>query len=283
MSLSRMTRKLPCPFTLKPGNNNLAEGDDRLLERDEALHRRELATSGSRMKRSILLGKRTSALIVRPVLDMRQFEREREAEIGDERKRMGGIDRERRQHRENLQQEMILQPFHFRRREIGDVDDDDARLREFARAARASAAAARRPARRHALADPLELLGRRKPSSDVLVMPAWTWPTRPATRTMKNSSRLLAEIDRKRSRSSSGWFGFADSSRTRRLNSSHDNSRLMKRSGESVKAGFGFGSGLDRIVGDLLASLGGAPMPSPSIRAAGTSGRRSREFPAGIV
>ncbi len=45
-----------------------------------------------------------------------------------------------------------------------------------------------------------------RPSSDTSVMPACTWPTRPATRTMKNSSRLLAEIDRKRSRSSSGWL-----------------------------------------------------------------------------
>ena len=49
---------------------------------------------------------------------------------------------------------------------------------------------------------------------------------------MKNSSRLLAEIDRKRSRSSSGWRGFSASSSTRSLKASQDSSRLKKRSGE---------------------------------------------------
>ena len=48
---------------------------------------------------------------------------------------------------------------------------------------------------------------------------------------MKNSSRLFAEIDRNRSRSSSGWSRLADSSSTRRLKLSQDSSRLMKRSG----------------------------------------------------
>ena len=41
----------------------------------------------------------------------------------------------------------------------------------------------------------------------------------------------MAEIDRKRTRSSSGWWRFCDSSRTRRLNCSQENSRLTKRSG----------------------------------------------------
>src|SRR5580692_10110989 len=54
---------------------------------------------------------------------------------------------------------------------------------------------------------------------------------------MKNSSRLVAEIDRNRSRSSSGWLALVDSSNTLRLNSSHDNSRLMNRSGEDNRAG----------------------------------------------
>src|SRR6516164_10170622 len=48
---------------------------------------------------------------------------------------------------------------------------------------------------------------------------------------MKNSSRLLAEIDRNRTRSSSGWLGLSASSSTRRLKWSHDNSRLTNRSG----------------------------------------------------
>ncbi len=46
---------------------------------------------------------------------------------------------------------------------------------------------------------------------------------------MKNSSRLLAEIETKRSRSSSGWLVFPASSSTRMLNCSQLTSRLTKR------------------------------------------------------
>ncbi len=69
-----------------------------------------------------------------------------------------------------------------------------------------------------------------RPSWLIVSTPSRSWPLRPATRTMKNSSRLFAEIDRKRSRSSSGWLGFSASSSTRRLKPSQDSSRLTKRS-----------------------------------------------------
>jgi hypothetical protein len=68
------------------------------------------------------------------------------------------------------------------------------------------------------LEDLVELLGRRLAVGLRIVMPWRTCPSRPATRTMKNSSRLLAEIDRKRTRSSSGWAVFSVSSSTRLLN-----------------------------------------------------------------
>ena len=70
-----------------------------------------------------------------------------------------------------------------------------------------------------------------RPSGLRSVMPSRTWALMPATRTMKNSSRLLAEIDRNRTRSSAGWPGLTDSSNTRRLKCSQESSRLMKRSG----------------------------------------------------
>ena len=70
-----------------------------------------------------------------------------------------------------------------------------------------------------------------RPSGLRSVMPSRTWALMPATRTMKNSSRLLAEIDRNRTRSSAGWPGLTDSSSTRRLKCSQESSRLMKRSG----------------------------------------------------
>ena len=70
----------------------------------------------------------------------------------------------------------------------------------------------------------------------VLMPPRLTCAMSPATRTMKNSSRLLAEIDRNRSRSSSGCARSIASSSTRRLKSSQDSSRLMKRAGEASRS-----------------------------------------------
>src|SRR5204863_10101889 len=85
------------------------------------------------------------------------------------------------------------------------------------------------------------------PSGLRSVMPSRTWALMPATRTMKNSSRLLAEIDRNRTRSSAGWPVLTESSSTRRLKCSQESSRLMKRSGlwaivgpRSTSASFSF-------------------------------------------
>ena len=64
------------------------------------------------------------------------------------------------------------------------------------------------------------------PSADLSSTPSSWWALRPATRTMKNSSRLLAEMDRKRNRSSSGCPSLQASSRTRRLKASQLSSRL---------------------------------------------------------
>src|SRR5215510_8013477 len=52
-----------------------------------------------------------------------------------------------------------------------------------------------------------------------------------ATRTMKNSSRFELKMERNFTRSSRGTLGSWASSSTRRLNSSHDNSRLTNDSG----------------------------------------------------
>src|SRR5499433_3984047 len=55
-----------------------------------------------------------------------------------------------------------------------------------------------------------------------------------ATRTMKNSSRFELKMERNFTRSSSGTLGSCASSSTRRLNSSHDNSRLTNASGPPI-------------------------------------------------
>ena len=65
-----------------------------------------------------------------------------------------------------------------------------------------------------------------RPSRLFWVTPLATWPLRPARRTMKNSSRLLADIERKRSRSSTGWRRLLASASTRQLKESQESSRF---------------------------------------------------------
>ena len=60
-----------------------------------------------------------------------QLQRDREAEIGNERERMRRIDRQRRQQREHLAKEVILQPGLFLARHLRTVDQHDAGLDEF--------------------------------------------------------------------------------------------------------------------------------------------------------
>ncbi len=71
------------------------------------------------------------------------------------------------------------------------------------------------------------------PDAAVTAMPVAMRRLRPATRTMKNSSRFEAKIARNRTRSSSGRSGSSASSRTRSLNASHEISRSAKRSSGS--------------------------------------------------
>ena len=68
-------------------------------------------------------------------------------------------------------------------------------------------------------ADRVDRLGRRAAVGSGSSMPASTWSCRPATRTMKNSSRLAAKIAQNFTRSSSGTSGSSASSSTRSLKS----------------------------------------------------------------
>ena len=61
-------------------------------------------------------------------------------------------------------------------------------------------------------------------------MPAAIWSFKAATRTWKNSSRLIEQIAQNLARSSSGMPGSEASDKTRSLKSSQLNSRLRKRS-----------------------------------------------------
>ncbi len=77
-----------------------------------------------------------------------------------------------------------------------------------------------------------------RPLADGTATPAAMRRLSPAMRTMKNSSRLLAKIAAKRTRSSSGSASSCASSRTRALNAIHDSSRSRNRScGSALSAG----------------------------------------------
>ena len=178
------------------------------------------------------------------VLDARQLHRHGEAEIGNERERMRRIDRQRRQQRKDMGEEAVLEPGALGLLQVCRPRPARRRRRQAPAAAPAIAAAGRRRAAR-----PPRRCAKAARSASARPgfarrCPARTWPLRPATRTMKNSSRLLAEMDRKRTRSSSGWLSLAASSSTRRLKCSQDNSRLMKRCGCDRKDGSAAGSGV---------------------------------------
>ncbi len=86
------------------------------------------------------------------------------------------------------------------------------------------------------------------------VTPISIWRRRTPTRFMKNSSRLLEKIARKRTRSRSGVRASRATSRTRRLNSSHSTSRLRKRAGSPG----GGGDAASGAVPDAAAAPGAA-------------------------
>ena len=117
---------------------------------------------GRRMKRSIFCGMRISAFIALPSLGARKLQRDREGEIGNERERMRRIDGERRQQREHVGEEALLQPGALGLLEIAAVDQRHAgggqRRPQFQPALLLIAGELR-----HRLADAGELLGGGEP------------------------------------------------------------------------------------------------------------------------
>jgi len=206
------------------GKQALREHADHGLERDETLaYLAKLL--GETDERSILAGIRIKLFGSCGRLAV-QFEGDRKAEIWNERERMRWINGKRRENRKNMCQEMLTQPFRFRFVRSGGsrrVIQQLAALAQFTPPPLCSAA--KRLTRSRSLRvvrARKPVLGRRRYSGAQL-------PRRPATRTMKNSSRLSAEIDRNRSCSRSGGYDSMLRARTRRLNSNQDNSRLIKR------------------------------------------------------
>ena len=93
----------------------------RLFERDEASHARVSHLRKANVPFNLV--RYTDQRIHRlAVTHAHQVERDRKAEIGDERKRMRRINRERGEHRINVAQEIILDPCFFLLRHIGAID-----------------------------------------------------------------------------------------------------------------------------------------------------------------
>ena len=82
------------------------------------------------------------------VTRIEEFERQGESQIGNERKRMRGINRKRRQNREHVREEVVLQPLSFAAGQISDVENYDAVGGEFGLQAPSSATVAKRPTQR---------------------------------------------------------------------------------------------------------------------------------------
>ena len=190
MSLSRMTRNAPSPSTSYPGNSRPMNATiNRSSITKRAAHpERTVRQSNKAFDASGNAHQRAHRLAL---LGIEEFERQRESQIGDERKRMRGIDRKRRQNRETPARGSTPAANLVR----GGSDRRHRGLRcrwrrvriveRFHRDCCEATNAATRSLMRSSCSAGV------RPSSEISATPVSTWPTRPATRTMKNSSRLV--------------------------------------------------------------------------------------------
>ena len=157
--------------------------------------------------------------------------REVEREPGDVGERVRRVDGQRRQHREDPLPEQLLAAASARRgsaRPSAAARCPPWRARGRSRRGTAPRAAASAPTVVRQICSSTSRGSR--PEAAGTATPAAMRRLRPATRTMKNSSRLVAKIARNRTRSSSGRSVSSASSSTRVLKCSHDSSRSRNRS-----------------------------------------------------
>jgi hypothetical protein len=131
MSLSRIRRKTPRSRTSQPGNRWSKEGQQAFQGQEAFAARRRASVRGQRPEPLHLGGHRHQGVegpVVRAPL---QLQRQREAEVGQEGEGMGRVDRHRRQHGEQLVQELRLQPLALGPGDPGGIDDLDADALQF--------------------------------------------------------------------------------------------------------------------------------------------------------
>ena len=220
----RVTRNVCDSRTSMPGNSRFrcsaitsSSGTNRALrQRDEALEdRRHLHP------REVLLAG----------LGVADQHREVEREPGDVGERVGGVDGERGEHREDPVAEEPLALLLLVAVQVGPAHQLDVLSLQrghdlLAEQPRVPAGSARGSPSRW----PRGPRAAAAPRPRGPPRPAAIRRFSPATLTMKNSSRLLVKMARNRTRSSSGSAGSSASSRTRWLKRSHESSRSRKRS-----------------------------------------------------
>ena len=152
-----------------------------------------------------------------PLSGSRDDHAEAQREVRDVRERLPRPDGERRQRREDHAAEVLGERLALGRARVGDALDDDAVLRERGQQQLGDAAREPRAVLEHALgASSSSVCDGVRPSIPGRSTPASIWSCSPATRTMKNSSRLRACRSRRTSsRSSSGSEASSASSSTR--------------------------------------------------------------------
>ena len=177
-------------------------GRDDLLERDE---RRRPRPTGTK-RGSISLGTFTRAKVVHLRLRVAHEDGERQRQVGDVGERAPEPDGERREDREDLAAEALVERLALARAatsSIGTIADAVLGQRRAQLVAASSASGARSSSTMRSRSSSMTCDGVR-PSGPGSLSPASTWSCRPATRIMKNSSRFDVKIAANFRRSSSG-------------------------------------------------------------------------------
>ena len=155
-----------------------------------------------------------------------------EREAGDVRERLAGADRKRRQHRVDLALVVGAERPQLGPRGLLDAADLDAGLGQPGQRARARRASdCFRTCSRTLVAISSSVVCGLRPSGERTSRPEAAWRSRPATRTMKNSSRPTEMNEHSRMRWSSGTLASWPSWMQRSFQSSQDSSRFRNRSG----------------------------------------------------
>ncbi len=193
-----------------------------------------------------------------------------ERQVRDVGEGVPGVDRQRGEHGEDLAAEDVGQVLAVGVVERGPVRHPHPGLGQGrARPSRGRCATAGRRARspaRRWRAVPRWAAGRRPTGC---AGPASTWSFSPATRTWKNSSRPSEKMARNFTRSSSGTRSSSARSRSRAPNSSHDSSRLEKRSGPRTVTASSTPTGESVVVASPTDGPGAAAALAPTRRFGG--------------